>query len=81
MLTGAQIGQARALLGWSRGELSRRTFLKQDIVDQAEARDGPALLIYGHEIAIRRACEQAGVEFVGHPPSARLRKDRSESSS
>ena len=78
MLTGAQIGQARALLGWSRAELSRRALLKQDVIDQAEERDGPALLSYRHETAIRRACEQAGVEFVDHPPTARLREDPSE---
>lgn len=78
MLTGSQIGQARALLGWSRGELSRRTSLEQGIVDQAEERDGPALLGYRHETTIRRACEQAGVKFVDHPPSARLREDQSE---
>ena len=81
MLTGSQIGQARALLGWSRGDLSRRTLLNQDIIDQSEERDGPALLTYGNEIAIRQACEQAGVEFVDHPPSARLREDPLEPSS
>ena len=80
MLTGLQIQQARTLLGWSRTELSRKAVLNLDVIDQAEERDGTALLTYGHEIAIRRVCGQAGVEFVDHPPSVRLREDRSEPS-
>lgn len=81
MLTGPQISQARALLGWFRGELSRKALLEQDVVDPAEERDRTALPIYGHEIAMRRMCEQVGVEVVDHSPSARLREDRSEPSS
>ncbi len=72
MLTGTQVREARALLGWTRAELSRRTFLKLDIIDHAEECDGTALLHYGQEIAIRRICGRAGVEFVDQPPSARL---------
>ena len=81
MLTGTQIREARALLGWSRDELGRHAVLKLDVIEQAEERDGTALLIYGQEIAIRRVCGQAGVEFIDHPPSARLREDRPEPSS
>ena len=73
MLTSLQISDARAILGWSRANLSRRAFLKLDVIDQAEDRDGNALLTYGHEIAIRRVCERAGIEFVDHPPSVRMR--------
>ncbi len=79
MLTGTQIREARTLLGWSRAELSRKAFLKLDVIDQAEDREDNALLIYGQEIAIRRACGQAGVEFIDRPPSARLRQARTES--
>ena len=78
MLTGAQIRQGRDLLGWSRSELCRRAFLKLDLVEQAEQHDGAALLIYGHEIAIRRVCGTAGVEVIDHPPSARLTKGQQE---
>ena len=78
MLTSLQITDARDLLGWSRGELSRRAFLKLDVIDQAEDRDGNALLNYGQEIAIRRVCERAGIEFVDKPPSVRLREKRPE---
>ncbi len=73
MLTGLQISDARALLGWSRADLSQEAFLKLNIIDQAEERDGTAMLTYGQEIAIRRVCERAGIRFVDHPPSTRLR--------
>lgn len=72
MLTGTQIRDARDLLGWSRAELSRRTFLRLDVFDEAEERDGTSLLTYGQEIAIRHICGRAGIEFVDRPPSARL---------
>ncbi len=72
MLTGLQISEARSLLGWSRAELSQAAFLKLDVIDRAEERDGNALLAYADESAIRRVCGRAGVEFIDHPPGARL---------
>ena len=71
MLTGTQIRDARTLLGWSRAELSRRTSLEIDVIDQAEEREGDAPLHHGQEVSIRRICGRAGVEVVDHPPSAR----------
>ncbi|RYC29212.1 hypothetical protein D3273_25170 [Lichenibacterium minor] len=62
------------MLGWSRNNLSRSALIKLDVIEQAEERDGSALLTYGQEIAIRRVCGQAGVEFVDRPPIARLRE-------
>lgn len=73
MLTSAQIRNARTLLGWSRGQLGRTALLRLDILEQAEERDGTALLTYGQEIAIRRVCGQAGVAFVDEPPTVRWR--------
>ncbi len=78
MLTGLQISEARSLLGWSRAKLSQAAFLKLDVSDRAEERDGIALLTYEHENAIRRACRRAGVDFIDHPPSARLVWSKSE---
>ena len=71
VLTSSQIRDARQLLGWSRDELSRASILRLDVIDQAEERDGIALLTYGKEIAIRKACNRAGVVFEDHPPAAR----------
>ena len=79
MLTGLQISDVRALLGWSRDDISRKSFLKLDVIDQAEERDGTAMLTYGQEIAIRRVCERAGIKFVDQPPSTRLIEDHPES--
>ena len=74
VLTSSQIRDARHLLGWSRDELSRASILKLDVIDQAEGRDGIALLTYGQEIAIRKACNRAGVVFEDHPPAAQQAK-------
>ena len=75
--TGRQIREARKLLRWSRPSLSRRVGLSQDGVAALESSDGPAWLTGEQEVAIRSACELAGVEFVpedGDVAGVRLRE-------
>ncbi len=64
MLTGAQVREARALLGWSRGNLSRRGTLSLNMICRAEASDGEAGITLGHRIVMRAAFQKAGVVFA-----------------
>ena len=64
MLTGVQVREARALLGWSRGDLSRRGTLSLNMICRAEASDGEAGITLGHRIVMRAAFEKAGVVFA-----------------
>ena len=64
MLTGRQIRGARKLLRWSRVDLSRTVGLSQADAAALESSDGPAWMTEEQEVAIRSACESAGVEFV-----------------
>jgi hypothetical protein len=48
-------------------------------VKRAESKDGKTSLTAADELAIRRACEAAGVEFIdenGGGPGVRIRKRR-----
>lgn len=66
---------ARALLGWTQGELAEQAKLGVSTVYdfERERRAIPA----DTEAAIQRALEQAGVEFLdGDAPGVRLRKRR-----
>ena len=78
-LSGGQIRAARALLRWSTEELARQASLGLNTVKRAEAKDGKTSLTAANELAIRRACEGAGVEFIdenGGGPGVRMRKRR-----
>jgi hypothetical protein len=77
MLTGAQIRAARALLKWSAAELARACALGVNTIRRAELADGMTSLTAANELALRRAFEAAGVEFIdenGGAPGVRLRK-------
>ncbi len=77
VLTGRQIRGARKLLQWSRALLSRAVGLSQAGIAALESSDGPAWLTKEQEVAVRSACELAGVEFVaedGGGVGVRLRK-------
>jgi hypothetical protein len=77
VLRGAQIRAARALLKWSAAELARACALGVNTVRRAELADGPTSLTAANELALRRAFEAAGVEFIdenGSAPGVRLRK-------
>lgn len=76
-LTGAQIRAARALLKWSAADLARQSTLGVNTIRRAEAADDETSLTAANRIAMRRALETAGIEFIdenGGGPGVRLRK-------
>jgi hypothetical protein len=78
-LTGAQIRSARALLRWSAQDLAQHSSLGVNTIRRAEAADDATSLTTANDLAIRRALESAGVEFIdenGGGPGLRLKKKR-----
>ncbi len=72
-----QIKAARALLGWSQGDLSRASGVSDPTIKRLESRDG--VLGGRNETGerIRAALEAAGVEFIpenGSGAGVRLKK-------
>jgi hypothetical protein len=79
LLTGSQIRAARALLKWSAQDLAQISALGVNTVRRAEAVDGETSLTNANDLAVRRALEEAGVEFIdanGGGPGVRLRENR-----
>jgi len=75
MITGAQIRQARALLGWGASRLADRSKLPTSTIQRAESMDGEPPVTQAHAKAIRKTLEAAGVEFTnGHEPGVKLRR-------
>ena len=73
MITGAQIRQARKLLGWSANELARRTSMQTSRVHRSECVNGELPITTQHAAVIRQALEKAGVEFTnGDEPGVKL---------
>lgn len=67
MITSAQIRAARALLDWSRSDLSEKSGVGASALMRLESADGiPSGNIKTFE-AVQRALEEAGVEFIGTP--------------
>ena len=77
MITSAQIRAARALLDWSRADLSKNSGVGPSALMRLESAEGiPSGNIKTFE-AVQKAFESAGVEFIGSPedgPGVRLRK-------
>lgn len=77
MITSAQIRAARALLDWSRADLSTRSGIGTSALMRLESAEGiPGGNIKTFE-AVQSAFERAGIEFIGGPddaPGVRLRK-------
>jgi hypothetical protein len=73
-LSSAQIRAARALLRWSAVDLARNSSLGVNTIRRAEVADEGTSLTAANELAIRRALEAAGVEFIenGQGPGVRL---------
>jgi transcriptional regulator with XRE-family HTH domain len=75
-LTSAQVRAARALLRWSQKTLAEASNVSVPTIARLELQDGP---LSGTELtaaALRRALEEAGVEFIpanGSGPGVRLR--------
>lgn len=76
-LSSAQIRAARALLRWSAADLAREAALGANTIRRAEVAEGKTSLTKANEIAVRRAFELAGVEFIeenGGGAGVRLKK-------
>jgi ribosome-binding protein aMBF1 (putative translation factor) len=83
-LSSAQIRAARALLRWSAADLAQQSALGANTVRRAEVADEETSLTAANELAIRRALEAAGVEFInenGGGSGVRLRKSGKEKAS
>jgi hypothetical protein len=73
----AQIRAARALVRWSAEDLARASMVGVTTVRRAELTDSETSLTAANDLAIRRALEAAGVEFIdenGGGAGVRLRK-------
>ncbi len=69
MITSAQIRAARAMLDWSRDELSKQAGVGISALMRLESSDGvPSGNIKTFE-SVQRAFEKAGIEFIGTPES------------
>ena len=67
MITSAQIRAARALLDWSRSDLSQHSGVGASALMRLESSSGiPSGNIKTFE-SVQRALEEAGVEFIGTP--------------
>jgi hypothetical protein len=76
-LTSAQIRAARSLIRWSAEDLARESSLSVATIRRAELADGETSMTAANNLAVRRALEAAGVEFIdenGGGPGVRLRK-------
>src|SRR5665213_3274937 len=76
-LTGDQVRAARALLRWSAEDLSRRSSVSLRTIRRAELAERHTTMTTANNLAVRRALESAGVEFIdenGGGPGVRLRK-------
>jgi hypothetical protein len=78
-LTSAQIRAARSLLRWSAEDLARRSLLSVATIRRAELTEDETLMTAANDLAVRRALEAAGVEFIdenGGGQGVRLRQRR-----
>jgi transcriptional regulator with XRE-family HTH domain len=76
-LSGDQVRAARALLRWSAEDLSRHSSVSLRTIRRAELAEHDTTLTTANNLAIRRALEEAGVEFIdenGGGPGVRRRK-------
>ena len=77
MLTSAQMRAARALLRWSAEDLARKSAVGVTTIRRAELTEHKTSMTTANDLAIRRALEDAGVEFIdenGGGAGVRLRK-------
>ena len=76
-LTSAQIRAARSLIRWTADELAAASALSVATIRRAELKESVTALTTANDLAVRRALEAAGVEFIdenGGGPGVRLRK-------
>ena len=73
MIAGAQIRQARELLGWPPTRLAQRAKVHSAIVRRAESVDGESPVTVYQAALIRDALERFGIEFTnGDEPGVKL---------
>jgi len=72
-LTSSQIRAARAIMRWTVDDLAREAALGRNTILRAEAADDETSLTAANDLAVRRALEAAGVEFIDEA-GVRLRK-------
>jgi hypothetical protein len=78
-LSSSQIRAARAILRWSAADLARLSALGLNTIKRAELAVDQTSLTSANELAVRRAFEAAGIEFLdgnGAGPGVRLRQRR-----
>jgi transcriptional regulator with XRE-family HTH domain len=76
-LTSGQIRAARALLRWTAEDLAEKAALGLATVRRAELAADATSMTAANDLAVRRALEAAGVEFIddnGGGPGVRLQK-------
>ncbi len=67
MITSGQIKAARALIGWTARELAQRAEIGFSTLIRLESEEGvPSSNVRTLE-AIKKAFEDAGIEFIGEP--------------
>jgi hypothetical protein len=74
---GSQMRAARALLRWSALDLAAASKVGVATIRRVEVVDGPIPVTDANEATLRRALEQAGIEFIdenGGGPGVRLRE-------
>ena len=80
-LTSAQIRAARSLIRWSAEDLARESSLSVATIRRAELSDADTSMTAANDLAVRRALEAAGVEFIdenGGGPGVRIRKPQKQ---
>jgi hypothetical protein len=78
-LKSAQIRAARALVRWRAQDLARESSVGVATIRRAELTDDETSMTAANDLAVRRALEAAGVEFIdenGGGAGVRLRKRR-----
>jgi len=76
-LTSAQIRAARALLRWTAEDLAQASAISVATIRRAELASDETMMTTANDLMVRRALEEAGVEFIdenGGGPGVRLRK-------
>jgi transcriptional regulator with XRE-family HTH domain len=76
-LTSAQIRAARSLIKWTAEDLARESSVSLRTIRRAELADQDTSMTTANELAVRRALEVAGVEFIeenGGGAGVRLRQ-------
>jgi ribosome-binding protein aMBF1 (putative translation factor) len=76
-LTSAQIRAARALLRWSAEDLAHHSAVGVTTIRRAELTEFETSMTKANDLAVRRALENAGIEFIdenGGGTGVRFRK-------